>query len=171
MNETPAQIWKDFSEKHNGVFDLKSEQVYTASFNLSDGELHFETLKKPLSSSNKIRTRVVYKLNFQPTFSFKVRHQGIFNKLFTTFGMQDLVIDETYFDDNFIIQGNNEHHINELFKNETVTNFLPKSYELTFKLEDETLQYTGRGFVTETSMLECLLTLMKNSATQIKELS
>lgn len=171
MSYVSNKIWSEFAELNHGTFSNPSAQVFHIHFKLDCGELFYETIKKPFSSSNKLNTRVSLKLNFTPSFEFKVRHQGIFNKLFVTLGMQDISIEDTYFDENFIIQGENEASITDLFKEEAIVNYLPKSYELKFELKNKVLTYHCRGFINEVSMLECLLTLMKNTSLHLKRLS
>jgi len=170
MEETSEKVWQKFIESHQGEFSNKGNQIFYSSFKKEELLFSFSTYKKGLNSKSNIRTQVSCKLPSVLNLEFKIRHQGLFNKLFMLFGMQDIKIDDQYFDDNFVIQGNNEKQVILLLQSESIRNFLPKSYELIFELKENTLKYRCRGLISETSMLESLMTLMNNTVLKLKEL-
>lgn len=73
------------------------------------------TVSTGKSSTTYTRLRAVY--NSHTSFLFKIYRRGIFSNIGKKLGMQDIVTGNEEFDNEFIIKGNEEYNIIQLFSN------------------------------------------------------
>lgn len=70
-------------------------------------------------------------------FYFRIYKNGIFNKICKLFGMQDILIGDIIFDDKFIIKGNDEQKIKQLFSNRKIREMINDQAEIYLEITDE----------------------------------
>ena len=168
MEVTSTQnIWQEFADKHNGNLTTNGKNQYRVEIEKEHLKLKLSSFKKGLGGPNSFRTSVVCIGKNTPDFEFNIRHQGLFSGILEKLGRQDFQVFDTYFDDNFIIQGSNENKVCNFFQDEQIRNFIPKSYELSFALNNNVLTYEARGFINELSILDCLVSLMIKSSEKL----
>lgn len=70
-------------------------------------------------------------------FKFKIYRKNIFSEVGKFFGMQDIEIGIPTFDEKFIIKGNNEFKVKELFANSTIRELIEKQQSIYFSVKDD----------------------------------
>lgn len=93
------------------------------------------TVSTGKSSTTFTRMRAPY-VN-KDGFRFKIYRKNIFSGLGKLFGMQDIEVGIPTFDQKFIIQGNNEFKIKELFSNSKIRELIEKQPEIYFSVKDD----------------------------------
>ena len=73
----------------------------------------------------------------QDGFRFKIYRQGFFSELGKKLGMQDVEIGYPDFDDQFIIQGNDEYKLQLLFKNVNIRQLVEAQPEISLIVKDD----------------------------------
>jgi hypothetical protein len=68
---------------------------------------------------------------------FKIFREGFFASIGKFFGMQDIEINDPYFDDNFIIKGNNEEKIRLLLSDRRLKQFIQGQPDICFQIRDD----------------------------------
>ncbi len=68
---------------------------------------------------------------------FKIYRKGIFSSIGRFFGMQDLEIGDSFFDENFIIKGNNPKQIKRLLNNEPIKDLIRQQRRIHFEIRDD----------------------------------
>ncbi|HHH76244.1 MAG TPA: DUF3137 domain-containing protein, partial [Phycisphaerae bacterium] len=68
---------------------------------------------------------------------FKIYRKGIFSAVGKIFGMQDIEIGDKYFDDNFIIQGNNEEKIKLLLADPKLKELIQAQPNICFQIRED----------------------------------
>lgn len=105
-------------------------------------------------------------------FRFKVSRKSMFSGLGKVFGMQDVEIGEPQFDEAFIVQGNDEAKLKQLFANPTIRQLLSAQPDVNFAVNDDEgwfatqfpegvdeLTFTAYGVITEVERLKQLYEL------------
>jgi hypothetical protein len=69
-------------------------------------------------------------------FHFKIYREGIFSEIGKWFGMQDVTVGYEDFDRDFIIKGNDEGRLRQLFSNQKVRELIAVQPEIYFSVED-----------------------------------
>jgi len=70
-------------------------------------------------------------------FHFKVYREGIFSEIGKWFGMQDVTVGYEDFDRDFIIKGNDEGRLRQLFSNQQLRELIAAQPEIYFSVEDD----------------------------------
>lgn len=70
-------------------------------------------------------------------FRFKIYRKGIFSELGKIFGMQDIKVGYSGFDDNFIINGNDDNKLKELFSNSRIRELIELQPQISFEVKDD----------------------------------
>ena len=86
-------------------------------------------------------------------FQFEVYREGLFSGLGRAFGMQDVVVGHPRFDDEFVIKGNNERRLRELFGNASIRDLIDRQPRIHFRVKDDE-GWFGAHFPNGVDMLE-----------------
>jgi hypothetical protein len=79
-------------------------------------------------------------------FKFTIYRRGIFSNLAKRFGMQDVQVGFPQFDDDFIIQGNNEAQLRRLFADARLRDLISTQSDIEFGVQgDEANFWSGRN--------------------------
>jgi hypothetical protein len=70
-------------------------------------------------------------------FHFTVYRQSIFSAMGKWLGMQDVTVGYENFDRDFIIKGNDEEKLRQLFSNQKVRELIAAQLEVHFSIEDD----------------------------------
>lgn len=70
-------------------------------------------------------------------FQFAIYRQGFFSEVGKVFGMQDIEIGNDEFDRNFIIQGNDEFKVRQLFANQKIRYLIKQQPSIHFDVKDD----------------------------------
>lgn len=155
-DDTSTQTWETFTEQEGGTFVQLPKNHCKSEFELPEGLLTLRSYHKVWSLSRVPRTEMWIDLPAKTDFRFNIRHQGLFSGFFEILGLEDLIVENEYFDDNFVIQGHPDHQVIDFFNDERITSLIPKSYELKFSYDGERLRYKCYGIIKEIGKLDKL---------------
>ena len=133
-DEIWSQISRDIGgEFIDGGFWKKDVLVY------QHGEwtilLDTYTVSNGKSSTTYTRMRAPF-VNKDGTY-FKVYREGFFSAIGKFFGMQDIEIGDAYFDDQFIIKGNNPGTLKELFADQRIKDLIHLQPRIEFEIKND----------------------------------
>lgn len=77
-------------------------------------------------------------------FQFKIYRKGIFSNLGKRLGMQDIEVGYPDFDEQFIIQGNDEHKLHLLFKNPMIRQLIEAQPAISLEVKDDNGWFAAR---------------------------
>ena len=132
------EIWRQLSAETQANFVeggfLKSDKVQA-----THGQWTV-TLDKYVVSTGKVT--VVYTRLRAPYvnpdgFRFRVYRHGIFSDLGKLFGMQDVEVGQPEFDRDFIIKGNDEGKLRQLFANPKIRELISGQKDINFSVKDD----------------------------------
>lgn len=103
---------------------------------------------------------------------FKITRKGLFSSIGKFFGMQDIEIGDPFFDDEFIIKGNNPKKIKQLLSEPKIMELCQQQPKIYFTIKDDEgwfgtdfpegvdeLYFTCVGVIKETALLKSLFGL------------
>jgi hypothetical protein len=93
------------------------------------------TVRSDKSSTTYTRLRAPF-VNKDGLY-FKIYRQGLFSSVGKFFGMQDLEIGDPFFDDNFIIKGNDQHKLTRLLSDEPLKNLVHDQSRISLEIRDD----------------------------------
>ena len=97
----------------------------------------FDTYTVSSGKSSITYTRVRAPFKNLESFYFKIYRKGLFSDLGKLLGMQDISVGYSEFDDEFIIKGNNEARITQLFSNERIRKLLELQKSINLEIKDD----------------------------------
>jgi hypothetical protein len=176
-----AEIWRQLSEEVGGRYVeggfWKSDKVEA-----THGEW-IVTLDKHVVSTGKVT--IVYTRMRAPFvnpggFRFTVYRKGLFSDLGKLLGMQDVEIGDPMFDDPFIIQGNDEASVRELFSSARLRTLIAAQPQIHFQVKDDEgwfgpkfpegvdeLSFMVVGIITDVERLKALYELFAETLDQL----
>ncbi len=135
------EIWSQVANEINGDFIdggfwKRDKLVYQHK----EWELVLDTYTRS-SGTGKNRSTKTYTRLRAPFINkdglyFKLYREGLFSSIGKFLGSQDIVIGDNFFDDEFIIKGNDENKIIRLFQNERIKELM--SYQPSVSIEVRT---------------------------------
>lgn len=132
------EIWTQFANEvgadfvDGGVFKTKK---VVGRFQNWVVTLDTYTVSTGKSSTTYTRIRAPY-VN-KDGFNFKIYKSGLFSDVGKTFGMQDVEIGYPEFDEDFIIKGNNEDKLIELFSSEKIRELISGQKNFHMEVKDD----------------------------------
>ena len=93
------------------------------------------TVSNGKTSTTYTRVRAPFK-NLE-NFYFKIYMKGIFSELGKLLGMNDINVGYSEFDEEFIIKGNNEERVIQLFSNERIRELLGQQKSINLEIKDD----------------------------------
>lgn len=79
-------------------------------------------------------------------FRFTVYRKNIFTDIGKLFGMQAVTLGDAEFDENFILQGNDEEKLRRLFSNKTIRDLICSQPKIRFSVKDDEGKFWGKNF-------------------------
>jgi hypothetical protein len=70
-------------------------------------------------------------------FRFTIYRKGVFSGIAKKLGMQDIEIGDQSFDQDFIVKGNDETRVRELFSNQKIRELIARQPEIHFTVKDD----------------------------------
>lgn len=102
-------------------------------------------------------------------FRFKIYRQGFFSNIGKLFGMQDIEVGDPEFDGEFVIQGNNEFQVRQLFANPKIRALIAVQPQICFEVKDDE-GFFGTKFPQEVDELHFLVNGVIKDVEQLKSL-
>jgi hypothetical protein len=100
---------------------------------------------------------------------FKIYRKGVFSNLGKLLGMQDINVGYSDFDEDFIIKGNNELKIMQLFSNEKIRKLIKHQKSINLEIKDDEGTF-GSHFPSNADELYCTVNGEIKDIEQLKEL-
>ena len=81
-------------------------------------------------------TRMRSPLTNKNSFYFNIYRENIFSSIRKKFGMEDIIIEDKFFDDKFIIQSNDKDKIKIILKDDKLKKLIHSQPKISFKIKD-----------------------------------
>jgi len=146
------EIWQQFADEIGGEFIeegfWKSKKVVA---NFENWTVTLDTFARSTGKTSTVYTRMRAPYKTKDEFKFKLYRKGLFSNIGKALGMQDIEVGYPEFDDEFIIKGNDETKIIELFSNDKIRELITYQDRIYLEIKD------NKGFfspVTEEGIYE-----------------
>jgi hypothetical protein len=131
------EIWKQLSKEINAnyiegnffknpriEYKYKYWTIYLDNYTVSTGKstITYTRMRVPFINKKK--------------FNFKIYRRGITSNIGKALGMQDIEIGYDYFDNDFIIKGNDEIILRRLFQNHKIRNLIEKQPRIVLEIKN-----------------------------------
>jgi hypothetical protein len=97
----------------------------------------FDTYTVSTGKSSVTYTRIRAPFKNLESLYFKIYRKGFFSDLGKLLGMQDIRVGYSEFDENFIIKGDNEERITQIFSNEKIRKLLEEQPKINLEIKDD----------------------------------
>jgi hypothetical protein len=138
------EIWKQFSDAIGGNF---TEEDYwkAGKVEATHGNwlVTLDTYTVSTGKSSMTYTRIRAPYTNPDGFQFRIYRRGIFSNLGKLLGMQDVTVGYPAFDDEFIIQGNDEAKLRRLFANKKIRDLIDRQPDVQFSVQDNEQSFWG----------------------------
>ncbi|WP_353094330.1 hypothetical protein [Tissierella praeacuta] len=132
------EVWSQFAEEIEADFIeegfWKSKKI-VAKF--ENWVITLDTYAQSTGKSSVTYTRIRAPYINKDGFNFKIYHSGLFSEIGKTFGMQDVEIGYPEFDEKFIIKGNDEKKLVELFSNDKIRELINAQNSMHLEVKDD----------------------------------
>jgi len=131
------EVWKQLSKEMNanyieGSF-FKGPRI---EYKHNNWTIYLDTYTVSTGKSSITYTRMRAPFINQNKFLFKVYRKGVFSNIGKALGMQDIEIGYDYFDNGYIIKGNDEILLRRLFQNHNIRNLIEKQSRIVLEIKD-----------------------------------
>jgi hypothetical protein len=131
------EVWKQLSQEIGGnyiegsffkgpriEYKHKYWTIYLDTYTVSTGKstITYTRMRAPFINIKK--------------FNFKIYRRGVASNIGKALGMQDIEIGYDYFDNDFIIKGNDEILLKRLFQNHKMRNLIEKQSRIVLEIKD-----------------------------------
>ena len=131
------EVWKQLSEEINANY-IESSFFKGPRIELKHNNwtIYLDTYTVSTGKSSITYTRMRAPFIIQKKFLFKVYRKGVFSNIGKALGMQDIEIGYDYFDNDYIIKGNDEILLRRLFQNHNMRNLIEKQSRILLEIKD-----------------------------------
>jgi hypothetical protein len=131
------EVWKQLSKEINvnyieGSF-FKGPRI---EYKHNNWTIYLDTYTVSTGKSSITYTRMRVPFINLKKFLFKVYRKGAFSNIGKALGMQDIEIGYDYFDNDYIIKGNDEGLLRRLFQNHNMRNLIEKQSKILLEIKD-----------------------------------
>jgi len=131
------EVWKQLSEEINANYIEDSFlKVPRIEYKHNNWTIYLDTYTVSTGKSSTTYTRMRVPFINQKKFLFKVYRKGVFSNIGKALGMQDIEIGYDYFDNEYIIKGNDEILLRRLFQNHNIRNLIEKQSRILLEIKD-----------------------------------
>ena len=109
----------------------------TLRYTYGEWEILLDTYSQSNGNSSTTYTRIRVPFINKDQLRFKIYKEHFFSPVGKFFGMQDILINDAYFDDHYIIQGNNEQKIKFLLKDTTLKKMINKQPKIHLEIKND----------------------------------
>ena len=126
----PSLIWRQFATEQQGQYIIGQYDIpNSVEIIYRDHIIIFDRFIYRVAGGNvadEPYTRIRMEMKSPNDFRFKVVNQGVINTIGKYLGFQDIKIDNKEFDRRFMIQGNDENRIKNLFSDQDLRFYIMK---------------------------------------------
>ena len=126
-----------------------------------DRTVTLDTYSVPSGDSSTVYTRMRAPYQNKDGFKFTIFRTGFVSKLDKALGAQDIIIGDTDFDRDFVIQGNNESRVKALFAHQVIRQMIQGQKSIRLGLKDDELRFEAQGVIRDVERLKSLFALFK----------
>lgn len=166
-----SEIWQQVADKVGAEYIDKGFWHHdTIRFEHDQWEILLDTYNQPTGNNSAVTyTRMRAPFVNKDGLRFSITNSNIFSWVGKAFGAQDIEIGDRYFDEHFIIKGNNEYQIRRLLNDRKLTALIQRQPNIHFKV-DSNRGLFGKKFPSDVDQLYFQrMGIMKN-ADELKEL-
>lgn len=131
------EVWKQLSEEINASYFeggyFKGPRI---EYKHNIWTIYLDTYTVSTGKSNITYTRMRVPFVNNKKFLFKIYRKGVFSNIGKALGMQDIEIGYDYFDNDFIIKGNDEILLRKLFQNYKIQNLIENQSRILLEIKD-----------------------------------
>lgn len=131
------EVWKQLSDEINANYIegslFKGPRI---EYKHNNWTIYLDTYTVSTGKSSITYTRMRVPFINQKKFLFKVYRKGVFSNIGKAFGMQDIEIGYDYFDNDYIIKGDDEVLLRRLFQNHKIRNLIEKQSRILLEIKD-----------------------------------
>ena len=167
------EIWSQVANEINGEFiDGGFWNRDQLIYDHGEWTIVLDTFSRGSGKNSRTYTRMRAPFINKDDFQFQIYREGIFSPLGKWLGGQDIIIGDQYFDDEFIIKGNDEEKIKLLLHDERIKDLLSFQPDVDIKIDPDdawifkqypdgvdALYYECRGTITTKEDLKNLFEL------------
>lgn len=131
------EVWKQLSEEINAnYFEGSFFKGPRIEYKHNNWTIYLDTYTVSTGKSSTTYTRMRAPFINQKKFLFKVYRKGVFSNIRKALGMQDIEIGYDYFDNDYIIKGNDEILLRRLFQNHNIRNLIEKQSRILLEIKE-----------------------------------
>ena len=164
------EVWKQLSKEINAnyingsffkspriEYKHKYWTIYLDTYTVSTGKstIAYTRMRAPFINTKK--------------FNFKIYRRGLTSNIGKALGMQDIEIGYDYFDNDFIIKGNDEILLRRLFQNHKIRKLIEKQSKIVLEIKDDEGRF-GPKFNENESELYFIVTGVIKDKERLKDL-
>jgi hypothetical protein len=131
------EVWKQLSEEINANYNegsfFKSPRI---EYKHNNWTIYLDNYTVSTGKSSTTYTRMRVPFINQKKFLFKIYRKGIISNIRKALGMQDIEVGYDYFDNDYIIKGNDEILLRRLFQNHNIRNLIEKQSRILLEIKD-----------------------------------
>lgn len=132
------EIWRQFAAQTGSNYVAggfwKGDRIEAAH---GSWTIVLDTYTVSTGKTNVTYTRMRAPYSTPDGFHFTVYCQGIFSEIGKWFGMQDVTVGYEDFDRDFVIKGNDEEKLRQLFSNQRIRDLIAAQPEIHFSVQDD----------------------------------
>jgi len=132
------EMWRKLSGEVKGSF-TEGGLLGTSRVDVQAGQwtISLDTYTVSTGKSHMVYSRMRAPYTNKDGFRFKVHRKTVFSNIGKLFGMQDVTVGYPEFDNDFIIQGNDERKLKWLFGNVKIRQYIDKQPAIHFEVKDD----------------------------------
>ncbi len=132
------EVWEQLSKEiQGGYIDGGFWTGSKVQAHVGNWIVLFDTYTVSTGKTSTTYTRIRAPFKNLENFYFKIYRKGVFSDLGKLLGMEDIIVGCSEFDDDFIIKGNNEEKIVQLFSNEKIREVLELQASISLEIKDD----------------------------------
>lgn len=137
FKSTSKEAWKKLSREIKAKYIEGSFfKGHRVEYKHNNWKIYLDTYTVSTGKTTITYTRMRAPFINTSNFNFKIYRKGLFSKVGKTLGMQDIVIDNGIFDDEFIVKGNDELMVNKLLQKKEIRELLSLQPKLILEVKD-----------------------------------
>ncbi|PCH88424.1 MAG: DUF3137 domain-containing protein [Flavobacteriales bacterium] len=132
------EIWSQIAKDIGGEYiDGGFWQKDTLLYEHNEWKILLDTYTQSSGKSSTTYTRLRVPFINKDNLRFTIYREGFFSSIGKFFGMQDIITGDPYFDDHFIIKGNNVSRIKQLLDSEELKKLMDNQPHMHIEVRDD----------------------------------
>ena len=138
FNNSKEKIWSHLAEQINTNLDKDKFQIHDVlRYSYGEWEITLDQYYVHTGTQKAAYTRMRAPFVNKDGLQFEIYNESLTSSIAKLFGMQDILVGDTFFDDNFIIKGNNEEKIKILLNDKKLMELIELLPDLSFQIRED----------------------------------